>query len=107
MLLEHFSDFYEKDEDILPPLNFDKCGSLQGIDVVLQEPLADLIFALQKIYLKVASKESAAIDKLAQLLESLCTRMSQTDLEHLSAVSCGVFEMSMDEIIYKSLITYS
>lgn len=87
MLLEHFSKYYEKDENVLPPLIFDECGSIQGIDMVLQEPLADLIFALQKIYLKVASKDSPRIDKLAIVLESLCKRMAQLDLEHLGIVS--------------------
>ncbi|XP_058794927.1 Fanconi anemia group I protein homolog [Phymastichus coffea] len=83
MLLEHFYVFYEKDEQVLPPLNFDKCGAIQGVDIVMQEPLADLIFVLQKIYLKVALKDSATIEKLSVLLESLCDRMIQTDIEHL------------------------
>lgn len=91
MLLEHFSKYYEKDEEVLPPLLFDKCSAIQGVDVVLQEPLADLIFALQKIYLKIASKESPRIDKLAVVLESLCKRMAQTDLEHMGLVSQGFF----------------
>lgn len=87
MLLEHFSKYYEKDADVLPPLIFDKCTSIQGVEVVLQEPLADLIFALQKIYVKVASKDSSRIDKLAVVLESLCVRMAQMDLEHMGLVS--------------------
>ncbi|XP_001605378.1 Fanconi anemia group I protein [Nasonia vitripennis] len=83
MLLEHLFQYYEKDENVALPIVFEKCSTTQGIEVVLQEPLADLIFALQKIYLRVASKESARIDKLAVVLESLCKRMCQTDLEHM------------------------
>lgn len=87
MLLEHFSEYDEKDENVLPPLIFDKCGLIQGVDVVLQEPIAHLIFSMQKIYIKVASKESSRIDKLANVLASLCKRMAQVDLEHLGIVS--------------------
>lgn len=87
MLLEHLFKYYEKDENVAPPIVFDKCSTTQGVEVVLQEPLADLIFALQKIYLRVASKESSRIDKLAVVLESLCKRMVQTDLEHMGLVS--------------------
>ncbi|XP_014217237.1 Fanconi anemia group I protein homolog [Copidosoma floridanum] len=83
MLLEHFSKYYEKDEEILPPVVFEKCCNSQNIEVVLEETAADLVFALQKIYLKVALKESVHVDKLAHLLESLCKRMARTDVEHL------------------------
>ncbi|KAJ8664238.1 hypothetical protein QAD02_005900 [Eretmocerus hayati] len=83
MLLEHLFEFYEKDEQVLPPLLLDKCGAIQGIEVAPQEPIADLVFAIQKIYLRVASKDSVRIDKLAVVLESLCKRMAQTDVEHL------------------------
>ncbi|XP_011502172.1 PREDICTED: Fanconi anemia group I protein homolog [Ceratosolen solmsi marchali] len=84
MLLEHFFQYYEKDEKIVPPLYFEKCSSDQGLNVIYQEPLPDLICALQKIYLKVALKDSSKIDQLAEILESLCKRMAQTDVEHMS-----------------------
>jgi hypothetical protein len=87
MLLEHFFKYYEKDEEILPPIYFEKCSFDQGLDIILHEPLPDLIFTLQKIYIKMASKDSSKIDKLADVLESLCKRMAQTDLEHMGIVS--------------------
>lgn len=36
ILLDHFNQFYEPDENILPPLLFSKTVVLQGADAVLQ-----------------------------------------------------------------------
>ena len=52
------------------PIHFEKFSSVQEIKVLIQEPLGELIFILQKIYVKVASKGSLIIDKLAVTLEA-------------------------------------
>ena len=87
MLLEHFNLFYEPDEDIMPPVIFDKCTITQGPEEVLQEPLGELVFLIQKIYIKTALKNYAAINQFANMLESLCKRMPRTETEHLGLVN--------------------
>ncbi|XP_012279084.1 Fanconi anemia group I protein [Orussus abietinus] len=84
MLIIHFNQFYEPDEDTLPPLKFDLCTNIQGVEAVLLEPIGDLIMVIQKLYVKVASNNFALLDRLAIMLESLCKRMSRSELEHLS-----------------------
>ncbi|KAL7305316.1 hypothetical protein TKK_0002446 [Trichogramma kaykai] len=117
-LLEHFYKYFENDEEVLPPLWFEKCSSIQGIDVVIHEPIAELIFALQKIYLKVASKESMRVDKLAAVLDSLCKRMTQTDLEHFGIdedtdlsdntpkTQLKIINVKLAISVYESLLTF-
>ena len=90
MLLEHFFKYYADDVNILPPISFEKFSVNRGANVVLREPLFDLMFSLRKIDLNVALKDSPEIDKLANVLESLCKRMSETDLEHMGLV-CFIF----------------
>jgi len=87
MLLPHFETFFEKDENVVVPLKLELCMAVQGDQVVLQEPLAELILTLQKIYIKSALIKSSFIDELAIILESLCRRMSQLETEHLNLVS--------------------
>lgn len=86
MLLPHFKVYFEADENILIPVKLDLCRAVQGEQVVLQEPLAELIFVLQKIYIKAALMKSPLIDELAIILESLCRRMPRVDMEHLNLV---------------------
>lgn len=87
MLLPHFKMFFETDENVLVPVKLELCTAVQGEEVILQEPLAELIFILQKIYIKSALVKSSHVDELAVILESLCRRMSRLDVEHLNLVS--------------------
>ncbi|XP_014472315.1 PREDICTED: Fanconi anemia group I protein isoform X2 [Dinoponera quadriceps] len=82
MLLPHFRLYFEDDENILLPIKLELC--VQGEQAVLQEPLAELIFVLQKIYIKAALLKSPLVDELAVILESLCRRMPRVDTEHLN-----------------------
>ncbi|XP_011143561.1 Fanconi anemia group I protein [Harpegnathos saltator] len=84
MLLPHFRLYFEEDENILLPVKLDLCVTVQGDQVVSQEPLAELIFGLQKIYIKAALLTSPFVDELAIILESLCKRMPRVDIEHLN-----------------------
>jgi len=86
MLLPHFKIYFETDENVLIPVKLELCMAVQGEQVVLQEPLAELIFVLQKIYIKAALMKSSRIDELAIILESLCRRMTRLDTEHLNLV---------------------
>lgn len=87
MLLPHFKTFFETDENVVVPVNLELCTAVQGDQVVLQEPLAELILILQKIYIKSALIKSIFIDDLAIILESLCRRMPRLETEHLNLVS--------------------
>ncbi|XP_029669102.1 Fanconi anemia group I protein isoform X2 [Formica exsecta] len=84
MLLPHFKMFFETDENVLVPVKLELCTAIQGEEVILQEPLAELIFILQKIYIKSALVKSTLVDELAVILESLCRRMSQLNIEDLN-----------------------
>lgn len=79
--------FFETDENVLVPVKLELCTAVQGEEVILQEPLAELIFILQKIYIKSALIKSTIVDELAVILESLCRRMSQLNTEDLNLVS--------------------
>uniref|UniRef100_A0A0C9QHI6 Fanci_0 protein n=1 Tax=Fopius arisanus TaxID=64838 RepID=A0A0C9QHI6_9HYME len=83
LLLGHFQDFYESDETVKPPLMLDNCSSIAGPEALLQEPIGHLIFTLQKIYCTVASKNLDSLDRLSNVLESLCKRMTPSALDHL------------------------
>ena len=86
-LITHFNTYYETDPDIKPPLRFDLCSDIQKTpDAVLHEPIGDLIFVMQKIYVKMASQNSTSMERVAMILESLCARMTKTELEHLGFV---------------------
>ncbi|XP_011647262.1 Fanconi anemia group I protein [Pogonomyrmex barbatus] len=84
MLLPHFKTFFEADENVAVPIKLDLCTTIQGEQVISQEPLAELVLILQKIYIKSALIKSSVIDELAVILESLCKRMSQLETEHLN-----------------------
>lgn len=84
MLLDHFKLFWEPSENILPPIVFDKCTITQGAEEVLQEPLGELVFLIQKLYIKTALKNYAAVNTFSIILESLCKRISLTEAEHLN-----------------------
>jgi len=87
MLLPHFKTFFETDENVMVPVKLELCTAVQGDQVILQEPLAELILVLQKIYIKSALIKSSFVDELAVILESLCRRMPRLETEHLSLVS--------------------
>ncbi|XP_033322360.2 Fanconi anemia complementation group I isoform X5 [Megalopta genalis] len=83
MLVSHLNLYLEKD-DILPPVKFELCIDVQETEVVLKEPIAELIFVIQKIYHRMFSRTSNISDEWHDILELLCTRMAATNLEHLN-----------------------
>lgn len=91
MLLDHFMVFYEPNESICPPIIFDKSTMTQGAEEVLLEPLGELIYLIQKLYIKTALKNYAAINKFSIILESLCKRISSIEAEHLNLVNHNKF----------------
>jgi len=101
MLLPHFKMFFETDENVRVPVKLELCTVAQGEEIILQEPLAELIFILQKIYIKSALVKSSLVDELAVILESLCRRMSRLDVEDLNLVS--LMERRLDLIKFEIL----
>ncbi|XP_063989742.1 Fanconi anemia group I protein homolog [Diachasmimorpha longicaudata] len=83
LLLSHFADFYESDEAVKPPVKFEDCTGVTGPEAVLQEPIGHLMFSLQQMYCTVANKNLEALDKLSNVLESLCKRMIPSALDDL------------------------
>ncbi|XP_043247785.1 Fanconi anemia group I protein-like isoform X2 [Colletes gigas] len=84
ILLSHLNLYVDADDNVLPPIKFDLCTNVQGAEVVLQEPIGELIFVIQKIYVDTLLKKSNTFDKVYSILESLCTRMTAIELEHLN-----------------------
>ncbi|XP_076651610.1 Fanconi anemia complementation group I isoform X3 [Halictus rubicundus] len=118
MLVSHANLYLEKDDNVLPPIKFELCIDVQGTEIVLKEPIGELIFAIQKIYVGMLSRKLNASDKWRNILESLCTRMAATDLEHfnleqgidLSEVSSKsqikLQYLNMAIVIYEALIAF-
>ncbi|KAJ4441625.1 hypothetical protein ANN_11481 [Periplaneta americana] len=83
MLLNHFSQFYESDADVLPPLKFSKAVVLKDISAELQEPLGHLVFAIQQV---VTIDLPNGPNKLTNILESLCERIIKCSLEDFGLI---------------------
>lgn len=86
MLFSHLNLYLYVDDNILPPVKLELCTDIHGMDVVMQEPIAQLIFALQKIYINTTTKNSSTSEKIYNILESLCKKMTIIELEHLNLV---------------------
>lgn len=86
MLFSHLNLYLHVDDNILPPVKLELCTDIHGMDVVMQEPIAQLIFALQKIYINTTTKNSNTSEKIYNILESLCKKMIIIELEHLNLV---------------------
>lgn len=84
MLFSHLNLYLH--DNILPPVKLELCTDIHGIDIVMQEPIAQLIFALQKIYINTITKNSSIFEKIYNILESLCKKMAIIELEHLNLV---------------------
>ncbi|KAH0548377.1 Fanconi anemia group I protein [Cotesia glomerata] len=118
MLMTHFMEYYESDEAVKPAIKFDLCCNVNGPEAVLVEPIGDLLYALQKIYCEVAMKELDAIDKLSMILESLCRRMPNIELEELGLddntdlldnipkAQQKVFSLKLTILVLESLIAF-
>ncbi|RZC32682.1 FANCI HD2 domain containing protein [Asbolus verrucosus] len=82
MIWLHFSDFYNIDDEVLPPLKFDKIVITKDVNVTLQEPLGKLIYTIGLIVTKVIKidNENTTVIKFNKILESLCSRMINCEL---------------------------
>lgn len=86
MLLSHLNLYLHTDDSALPPVKLELCTDVHGVEIVLQEPIAQLIFTLQKTYINAVVKNSRTLEKLHDILKSLCRKMAITELEHLNLV---------------------
>lgn len=86
MLLSHLNLYLHTDDSALPPVKLELCTDVHGMEIVLQEPIAQLIFTLQKTYINTVVKNSRTLEKLHDILKSLCRKMAITELEHLNLV---------------------
>ncbi|XP_033206109.2 Fanconi anemia complementation group I isoform X1 [Bombus vancouverensis nearcticus] len=84
MLLSHLNLYLHTDDSALPPVKLELCTDVHGVEIVLQEPIAQLIFTLQKTYINTVVKNSRTLEKLHDILKSLCRKMAITELEHLN-----------------------
>lgn len=91
IFLEHLGDFYEVEEDLIPPLNFHKAISIQQSEVIVLEPLGHLLFVVQQIIV-TSDRINCNVDdedyhanssKLHKLMESLVDRFSKCQNKHL------------------------
>ncbi|KAK1122548.1 hypothetical protein K0M31_008998 [Melipona bicolor] len=84
MLLSHLNLYLNTDDSVLPPVKLELCTDVHGVEVILQEPIAQLIFTLQKIYINTVVQNLHTSEKLHDVLKSLCKKMAITELEHLN-----------------------
>uniref|UniRef100_T1HAE3 Fanconi anemia group I protein n=1 Tax=Rhodnius prolixus TaxID=13249 RepID=T1HAE3_RHOPR len=91
IFLEHLGDYYEVDEDVVPPLNFHKAIVIQQSEVVVTEPLGHLLFVVQQIIV-TSERINCDVDdenhhanstKLHKLMESLVDRFTKCQNKHL------------------------
>lgn len=90
MLLSHLNLYLNTDDSVLPPVKLELCTDVHGVEVILQEPIAQLIFTLQKIYINTVVKNLHISEKLHNILKSLCKKMAITELEHLNLVRSNI-----------------
>ncbi|KAL0269203.1 UNVERIFIED_CONTAM: hypothetical protein PYX00_007013 [Menopon gallinae] len=79
-LQNQFDQFYRPGNDI-PPLDFEKTVAIHGNNPVLLEPLAHLTLSIGLILAKVEESSSGCL-KLREMFDSLCQRMSDSDIPH-------------------------
>ncbi|RZF44760.1 hypothetical protein LSTR_LSTR000712 [Laodelphax striatellus] len=91
ILLKHLCNFYVTDQTQFSPFDFNKTVTIQGAEAVVQEPLGQLLLAIQEILVRVQNnsenedddEESCpSFNKLSQLLQSASQRLSRCDLNH-------------------------
>ena len=90
MLLSHLNLYLNTDDSVLPPVKLELCTDVHGVEVILQEPIAQLIFTLQKIFINSVVKNLHTSEKLHDILKSLCKKMAITELEHLNLVRSNI-----------------
>ncbi|PSN53494.1 hypothetical protein C0J52_16738 [Blattella germanica] len=79
MIISHFNQYYESDEQTLPPLKFGEAVSLKDSTVELKEPLGHLVFSIQQLVKTCNGNETPT--RIVSILESLCERMVKCSLE--------------------------
>ncbi|XP_018318528.1 Fanconi anemia group I protein [Agrilus planipennis] len=86
IISSHFNHFYVADEESLPPLEFSKITLVKDSNVVLQEPLAELIQVSCLIVAKMVESEDGCCEpstlRFKSQLDSLCSRMTNCELIH-------------------------
>ncbi|KAK2584369.1 hypothetical protein KPH14_006755 [Odynerus spinipes] len=84
MLLAQLNLYFETDENITPPLKIDQIADVNDIQIIPREPIATLVYVVQKIYVRIGSEDREILNRIAVILESLCARMVQTETEHIN-----------------------
>ncbi|GLV41723.1 Fanconi anemia complementation group I [Carabus blaptoides fortunei] len=92
MLWVHFNQYYNNEEDALPPLLLPKIVVSRNVDVLLQEPLGQLIYVIGLIVTKLLETHDTShpsIARFTNVLQSLSDRMSKCELIHFELENGG------------------
>ncbi|XKL64421.1 hypothetical protein PGB90_004507 [Kerria lacca] len=122
VLLDHFSQFYENDIDILPPIIFQKTIFVRNSQVSLQEPIGQLILLIQDVLQRTRTiaanmdddenETTRTVQKFNIIFESLIVRFSKCDLNHfqlddsINMLDTSCESMKNQEIIRQILSVY-
>ncbi|KAI4458189.1 hypothetical protein MML48_7g00003128 [Holotrichia oblita] len=84
VLWSQFLKYYNFDEDVLPPVDFSKISIIRDVDVIVQEPIGQLVCAINFLIAKVQTLEDEDINaaKFIEVMESLCRRLIKCELIH-------------------------
>ncbi|CAH0394573.1 unnamed protein product [Bemisia tabaci] len=84
LLLDHFSTYYESDENILLPISLDKVVVIHGASATLIEPVGELLLLLVQVTRKAnqMNDEGSSAQKCSEILDSLVNRFNSCELEH-------------------------
>ncbi|KAK9718765.1 FANCI helical domain 2 [Popillia japonica] len=84
VLWVQFLKYYNVDEDVLPPIDFSKITVVKDTDVIVQEPIAQLVSAINFLIIKVQTleDEDTNAEKFIEVMESLCRRLIKCELIH-------------------------
>ncbi|KRT83344.1 hypothetical protein AMK59_4329 [Oryctes borbonicus] len=84
VLWSQFLKYYKDDEAALPPIDFAKISIIRDMDVVIQEPIGQLVSAIIFLIVKVQEQEDEDVNarKFVDVFESMCRRLIKCELIH-------------------------
>ncbi|GJQ77090.1 FANCI [Trypoxylus dichotomus] len=84
VLWSQFLKYYNDDEETLPPIDFSKISIIRDVDVVIQEPIGQLVCAINFLVVKIQELEDEDTNakKFVDTFESMCRRLIKCELTH-------------------------
>ncbi|CAH1782677.1 unnamed protein product [Owenia fusiformis] len=94
MLKAQMKVYYKSVEDVVPPVDLEKCITAQGDQIILVEPLAHLVYAMQQCVLHVEDNDTDVYNDINDMLDSLSRRMIKSELEDFELDKSADFSLN-------------